>query len=82
MVTLTILMVHFPFVIIGLGQVLIAGISPASRALQDPVKASAWGTVHASIHEDRTGQGEVVDKLVTARLHQLPGRPVASLPRI
>jgi hypothetical protein len=82
MATLTIVMVHFPFVIIGLGQILIAGLSPARRTIQDMAKARAWGSVHAHLHENSKGQGEIVDKRATARLRQLPGRPVASLPRI
>lgn len=82
MTTLTIVMVYFPLIIVGLGQVLILGTSPAGRTLQDAAKARAWRSVRANRYESSSGQGEIVDNRATARLLHLPVRPVASLPRI
>lgn len=82
MTTLTIVMVYFPLILVGLGQVCILATSPAGRTLQDAAKTRVWRSVRANLYENRNGQGEVVDKRATVRLVHLPGRPVASLPRI
>jgi hypothetical protein len=79
----TILLMHyFPLIIVGLGQVLIAGMSPARCALREAARANAWGNVHAQFGEYRPVHRDVADKRAPVHLPQLPGRPVASLPRL
>lgn len=71
MTTVTILMVHFPLVIVGLGQMLITGTAPANRALQGAANMRTRGTVHANFLGRRTSQGEVVEKRATAGLPRI-----------
>ncbi|MGQ0667368.1 MAG: hypothetical protein ACT4O4_10055 [Nitrospiraceae bacterium] len=82
MANITMLMVYFPLVIVGLGQVLIVGMSPARRVLHDAANARTWGAIHSKFGESRKTQCDVVDKRAAARLPQLPRRPVVGLPRI
>jgi len=75
------LMVYFPFVIVGLGQVLILGTSPAG-ASRTAAKTRAWGVTHGRFAETRYTPAHRTEKKALVHLPQVPRHPVASLPRI
>ncbi len=82
MANIMMLMVYFPLVIVGLGQVLIVGTRPARRVLHDAANTRTWGAIHSKFGESRKTQCDVADKGATARLPQSPRRPVVGLPHI
>jgi hypothetical protein len=82
MAIITIAMIYFPFVIVGLGQAFIAGTLPAGRVFRATANARVWSNTHTALSAGRNIQSDGVDKRAIARLPQSSRRPVASLPHI
>jgi hypothetical protein len=70
---ITVSMLYFPFVIVGIGQTLIMGTTPTRRSLSDTTDVNAWGFTPVSLNE-KTQALNTEEK--RCRVCLIPGCPV------
>jgi hypothetical protein len=70
---ITVSMLYFPFVIVGLGQTLIMGTTPTRRGLNDTTDVNAWGISPVTFDEKAQALGTAEKR---CRVCLIPGCPV------
>lgn len=70
---ITVSMVYFPFVIVGLGQTLIMGTTPTRRVRNDTTNVKAWGITPVTLDEKIHISGTEEKR---CRVCLIPGCPV------